>query len=101
MRRDLENLYKHVHQLGDQHDAVTKGLEEMLFDNNSEYVMLSNMMEQASLSLFQLRFRIEHLAASIESALDFHSETKRNEILENIVVACEQLCDITNDLDGE
>jgi len=101
IRRDLENLYKHVHELGDQHDLVSKQLEEMSFDDNSEHLMLSNMMEKAGFSLFQLRSLIERLGASMEPVLDYYSKTEQNENFQDILDSCEQLNHITNDLVAE
>jgi hypothetical protein len=98
IRRDLENLFKRVDELGDQHELVSKRLGEMSFDDNSKYMIVSDMMGKAGLSLFQLWFRIERLAASIESMIELYSETKRYEIVEEIIDSCEQLSCTTNDL---
>ena len=101
IRRDLENLYKYAHELGDQQDLVSKQVEEMFPEDSNEHSTLSSMMEQTSLALFQLQFRIERLAESIQTALDRPVETERNEIFQEILDSCEQLEHITTDLVSE
>ena len=101
IQSDLEYLYKQLDQLSDQHDSVSKQLEEMPSENNDEREILSKMMEEASLSLFELRCRIEDLAESIQSALHLSPETQRDKIFETILDSCNQLDHITNDLSSE
>jgi uncharacterized protein YydD (DUF2326 family) len=101
IQSDLEYLYKQLDELSGQHDSVSKQLEEMSSDDIDEHEMLSKMMEEASLSLFELRCRIEDLAESIRSALNLSPETQRNEIFETILDSCNRLNHITNNLTAE
>jgi hypothetical protein len=101
IQSDLEYLYTQLDELSGQHDLVSKQLEEMPFDDIGEHEMLSKMIEEASLSLFELRCRIEHLAENIQSALNLNPETEQNEIFETILDSCNRLSHITNDLAAE
>jgi hypothetical protein len=101
IQSDLEYLYTQLDELSGQHDLVSKELEEMSFDDIDEHEMLSKMIEEASLALFELRCRIEHLAENIQSALNLNPETEQNEIFETILNSCNRLSQITNDLAAE
>ena len=101
IQRDLEYLYKQLDELSGQHDLVNKRFEEIPFDDNSEHQILSNMMDETSFSLFELRCRIEQLAESIQSTLNLNPETERKDFFENILDSCDRLSAITHDLAAE
>ena len=101
IQNDLEHLYKQLDELSGQHETVSKQLEQINFDSNNEHQTLLDMMEETSLSLFELRCRIEDLSKSVQSALGLNQETERKAIIENILDSCDQLNDITADLVAE
>lgn len=101
IQNDLEHLYKQLDELSDQHEKISKQLEEMRLDDNKEHKTLTNMMEETSISLFELRCRIEELSESIRSALALNQEIERKTIIQNILDSCDRLNDLTNVLVAE
>ena len=101
IQRNLEHLYGRLNELSDQHDLAIENLEKITFDSLDEHKTLWDMMDDAGLSLFKLRFRIEDLAERMQSTFTLKEETKRNEIFENILDCCDRLDHITNDLISE
>ncbi len=101
IQSDLEYLYKQLDELSNQHDLLSKQIEEKPFDDNNEHKILSEMMDESSVSLFELRCRIEKLGESIQSMLNLNPETERSELFNNILDSCDRLSSITNDLATE